>query len=294
MKNLLFLIAFLLIISCNLGGNKLVSNDTISTKKNVQIDKEQEYLRIRDSYVEQFSKQINSATGDSLNKLDEAALKDLENRLIDILKDSRFSSQGKINMVTLQPYADFGLLDGLSFLQDSVKIFYTTKKIFLHYFLKDQNFQIGTVTPGILEEIFTAAYITDAWEYNLSSFKLDSNKDIQAYGMIGAGANGSGAILADNLYVFVSIGNYIYMAEKGISNFKAIEKCVTRWDSLSNDLEKQRKESDYINTRNNEGKDIVVVAMDKYCECYQKELIKDSQFRILKKQIENIAKYLYH
>jgi hypothetical protein len=80
------------------------------------------------------------------------------------------------------------------------------------------------------------------------------------------------------VFVFLSMGKFIYMVEKHLNNqIKAIRQCRTIWDSI------------YL-----ESKDLENKAWDKYCDCYQKELKNDSQFELIQNQLEKIVEYVEH
>jgi len=295
----IFRIALMLSLSCISNPQKnqsfvCIVSDTIRSGKNFQKDKELEYIKVRDNYIEQFDKLINPMITDSLVRMDKEAVSNLENRLFDILKDSKYSAKGKINLRTLLPYADFGLLDGLYFEIDSLKIVYTSKKIFLDHF-KDKNIsRFENLTPKNLGDIFSAAYITDARGYNLSSFKLNSDKDITSYGMFASGTNGFGPIFPQFLFVVVFKGNFIYMAEKDITQFGEIEKCKILGDSIFPNTERLIRDNYQLNLKNNSDLDLMQKAMDIYCECYQKELKFDKHFTKFQNQIEKIANFVEH
>lgn len=295
MNKMFPIIGLSIFLSCNLSDNKSVSNNTITSEKKYQYDKELEYIKIRDNYIENLNKLRLPVLTDSVIKLDNDAVADLEKRLFEILKDSQYSSQGKINLRTLLPFADFGLLDGLAFEKDSIRIVYTSKKIFIDFFKEEKISQFDNLTPKNLGDIFSAAYITDARGYNLTSFKIISKNDIQEYGMIGSGTNGFGPILPQYLFVFASKGNFIYMAAKELKQpFKELAICKSQWDSIYQTTQKLINEDRSSTSNFTKEIELMEQAMDIYCDCYQKELKSDSQFRALQKQIEIIAKYLEH
>jgi hypothetical protein len=273
---------FLIVIFTILLGIKDEKKDLLSCvpppKTNIlQIDKELDYVKTKANYISNFESLMKPNITDSLIKMDNRAVADLEKRLLEILKPSKLSTQGKINLVTLLPYADFGLLDGLSFRRDSLTIVYTTKTLFYEFF-KDQGItEIQDLSPNNLADIFTAAFITDAHCYNFSYFRLDEQSGYRGYGMIGAGTNGFGPIPADYLYALVSKDKYIYLASKKISKFKELPKCRALWDSF--DLGNQSIAS-------------IDSTLEKYATCYQEQLKYDGQFKIFQKQIEEMANYL--
>src|SRR5258708_824921 len=156
MKYAYFFIALALLTSCNLNSKKRDSNES-ATASDSLTDKEAEYLKTRDAYIEQF-KPLQKAGLDTLDRMDDRALLDLERRLQEILKDSKYSTQGKNNLITLQGYLGFGMADGLSFEKDSMKIFYTSKNLFFNYY-KGVN-KLEMLTPDDLPNIFHWTVLT--------------------------------------------------------------------------------------------------------------------------------------
>jgi hypothetical protein len=253
---------YLVIIFALLFGSINISN--------CQLDNESAYIKVKSEYITHFNDLMRPMITDSLINIDKKALVDLEKRLLEIMKDSKFSTRGRINLLTLLPYVDFGLLDGLAFEVDSLKIVYTTKKIFYSDFRDSNISQLENLSPNNLAEIFSTTFITDASCYNFSSFRLNPHNGYSGYGMIGAGTNGFGPIPADYLYVILSKGNYIYLVSKRISKFKELPICKSLWDKIGN----------------SDG------AMDEYAACYQDQLKYDSQFKDFQRQIEKMANYL--
>jgi hypothetical protein len=293
--NKLIIITGILIISYNSPAQKnQISEPSILQNKD-QNSQELEYLKIRDAYIEDFRLLQKKGVNDSLLILDNKALLDLENRLRDILKDSHFSTIGNINLETLLGYIGFGMLDGLEFMRDSVKIFYTTKNLFFKYFNKKYNLdQLG---PKEFESIFQSAFASDWALADFTDIKIPTKSNGLAYGMAAMGFQMSGPGEPDFLFAFYSKDNYIYLAEKQIKkSLKGLPKCKSIWDSINSESEKNfenYRQSGLNDTISfNKGLTLRDIAFDKYCECYRKEFVNDSQFELILKQLKEIVSYL--
>jgi len=302
MKNLNLIFVLVFFSSCISGGkenksDKILVSDTISLVKKQLNENEVEYLNIRDSNINRLEKLRKSEKSDTLNKIDNNVRLDLEKRLHEILKDSRFSGNGKINLETLQGYIGFGMLDGLSFEMDSLKIFYTSKNLFLEYFKKTRILQIENLTPGNLEDICTSAFISDARAYVYTCFKIDSPKNIQKYGMIVGISQGFRNVLPEYIYAFISDDNYVYMIEKQLkAPIKEIPSCKSIYDSINKEADKYYEIYQSSNLKDtaaiNKHFKVVEKAAEEYCNCYREKLKAESQFEEIKKQLEKIVNFL--
>ena len=302
MKNLYLTIVLLFSSSIIFGGeidhpDKLFASDTFTIRNKQLNDKEKEYIKVRDRNIDYLEKLRKSGKNDSLDKLDDNALSELELRLKEILKGSLFSGKGKINLETLQGYIGFGMLDGLSFQKDSMKFFYTTNNLFLEYFSKRKTVQIDNLSPENFEDICSRAFIEDARAYVYTNLKIDSPKNTYAYGMIVGISQGFRHVLPEYLYVFVSVDNYIYMIEKHLkAPINEIPSCKSIYDSIY--LKAQKYYEIY---RSSNLQDTAAINMNfkmedkaavEYCNCYRKMLKNDAQFEGIKKQLVNMFKYI--
>ncbi|HCW07592.1 MAG TPA: hypothetical protein DGG95_09550 [Cytophagales bacterium] len=274
MKYLGFLLALTFLSSCNQNSKKneqdisVISSDSLT-------DKEADYLKTRDAYIEQF-KPLQKAGLDTLNKMEDRAMHDLEVRLREILKDSKYSAQGNISLVTLLGYLGFGMLDGLSFEKDSMRIDYTSKNLFVNYFGINPS---GKLSPNELETIFNKGILWDAFTTNFFQTKIISQKDVNAYGMIGQVGNMSGPSPPQTLFALVATDKYVYIIKKEVKpKVKELLQCKEVWDSFGTEVQRSVEKYD--------------TAFEHYRRCYQKEFKNDPQFESIKKQLEVMVKYI--
>jgi|GEM_PF-2055732 len=299
MKNYLtkfITISLIPFLSCN-SLKKNQSNSSVVSDTNNLTSQELEYIKTRNNYIEHFKSLYKPGTtfNDSISKRDVSALLDLQKRLRDILKNSHFSTKGRINLETLFDGLGFGMLDGLTFQKDSsTRIFYTSKNLLSAYYNQKGKWS-NELTSEDLELISYSAFISDAFLENFSSIRINSSENIRVLGMVGIAGQQTGPFLADRFYVFVAKGNYVYMAEKYFKEglVKEIPECKLLWDSL--DLEGKKK----LEALKSQGEvpfqkqlEIEDDVFDKYCACYQKELKNEKQFESIKKEMELIAAYL--
>ena len=284
MKNLLTLLLVLFGLFCS--GQNLIS----------QTASEQKYLKARDSYIKYFS---SKDWNDFFFEQEKDSLDDLEKKLRDVMKDSPIhNTTAKINLETLFEGIGFGMLDGLTFHNDSLRIFYTTKNLFMQYFHDRRLNKIDLLTPEELENIFQSTFYSDAALTNFTFLKISQAIDVQAYGMVGTVAQDIGPLLPQYILVFISKGNFIYMIEKDIKNqISEIPACKSVWESNYLKSENNFKEYQQSNL-----KDTLAIkrdfnaeelAWDQYCECYRKKLSTTAQFIIIKKQMDTMVHYIF-
>jgi len=225
MKYAYFFIALALLSSCTLNQKNHESIQFINSSDSLTAQ-EAEYLKTRDAYIEQF-KPLQKARLDTLGKMDDRALLDLEKKLKEILKDAKYSGQGKINLETLQGYLGFGMLDGLAFEKDSMRIFYTTKSLFVKYF------NIKEFNSEAFGGVFHSAFFSDAAVEPYFSMKMNSIKKAEAYGTVGFVTQMSGPYPPNHLFVLVSTEKYVYMNCKEIL-MEDLPNCKAPWDGSEN------------------------------------------------------------
>jgi len=284
MKKIFYFLILILLVSCNFKSNTNRKKDSQSSEVVTKDEKVDEYLKTRDADIDTLQKlqKLQKPRGmqwppinDTLSELENKALLDLEGKLKTILKNSNFSNRGEINLETLFRFENFGRLDGLVFKEDSLKVFYTSKKLFLAYFQEKKMDHLNDLTPKDLEEIFQSTYLSDAALKNFSWFKQSSNNSIVVYGMVGLPYQIVGPWLPDRIYSLVIKDDYIYMGEKRLGKkIYEIPKCRQIWDSLA------------------AGDLLSEYAWNKYSECYQEEIKHDPQFESLQKQFNWIINYL--
>jgi len=222
-KNILrILIASTLLVCCNSNPkNKSDSNNSTGNELNKA---ESDYLKKRDEYIKRLQRiqKLKSTVDDSLSNAERQAMSELEGKLKTILKTSRFSDKGKINLETLLGFQGFGLLDGLNFNKDSLHISYTSKNLFFEYFHPEGN-QFDRLSPEAFENIFQSAYQFDARVTNFSFVKIHSTDSFGAYGMIAGHSQITGRFTPQFIYVLVSMGDYVYMAQKELTRQRNTE-----------------------------------------------------------------------
>jgi len=208
-----FFIALALLSSCNPNSKKTESDQ--SDSEDIFTEQEVQYLKTRDAYIEQF-KPLQKAGLDTLDRMDDRARLHLEEMLHEILKDSKYSTQGKNNLVTLQGYLGFGMADGLYFEKDSMTIFYTSKNLFLDYY-KGRINRLNILDSNDLPLIFQWTVLKYAFTTNFFSMKIDSQKNDEEYVMIGQTGNASGPSPPDHLFALVVARKYVYIITKNIN-----------------------------------------------------------------------------
>lgn len=270
MKYAFFVLVLAIVTSCNQNSKKTEAIQSTILSYSLT-DKEAEYLKTRDAYIKQFEP-LQKAGLDTLDRMDDSALQDLEKKIREILKDSKYSTQGEINLVTLQGYMGFGQLDGLSLEKDSMKIFYTTKNLFLEYFKKQIN-PLDSLSSNDLEEIFRLALLPGAALWGFYMTKIPSTKNTNAYIVIGQVGNMNGPGPPRNFFALMSTDKYVYMITPQFDiTVKELPHCKAVWDSI--------------------GMEKFDTAFEYYRKCYQEELSSDPQFEKIQKQLERMVKYL--
>jgi hypothetical protein len=275
MKYVYFFVALALLTSCNPNSKKTESSQSVISNDSLTAQ-EAEYLKTRDTYIEQFKQFEKSPYNDSVSNANSQALLNLEARLREILKGSRYSGQGKINLEVLIPSLGFGMLDGLWFEKDSMRIFYTSKNLFLKYF---NSTKIENLIPENLEVTFQTAFASDAFIMDCSHIKISSAKSTAAYGMVGLGGQDIGPYPPQILFAFVSTDKFVYLSQKFLKEpIKQLPQCKSVWDSFGARPQMSIAEQD--------------TAFVHFCKCYQKELSSDPQFESIQKQLESMVMYL--
>jgi hypothetical protein len=278
MINLLWvgMISFIGINGCSRDESGQNAHKNTSTFK---IDKEMEYLDLRNNYIKYFKGVEDSIYTDKISKQENDSLQQLENKLKDILKEchiANISEEGGINLETLfEGTMGFGNLDGLRVYKDSMTFFCTSKKLFNLYFEKNKLNPFDNLSSNELTGIFQSAFISDAVLTDFTSFKMTAPKGFIAYGMLGDVAQDVGPILPYSLFVLVFTEGYVYMAEADVKfQIKGIPECKTIWDRISSKSED--------------------TAWDKYCKCYQKTFKMTGQFSKVQKRLEEMTMKIEH
>ena len=305
MKNLTTILILTLgfISACNLSNNKTNSISRLPTEQDSvgQTNKELEYLKVRNSYVQYFKKNYeNNPDWTTIDKQDNDSLLVLEKMLREILKDAGIDSivrYGKINLETLTPELGFGMLDGLVLNKySSPQIFVTSKTLFFDYFKSQQINSIQNLTSKQLDDIFSAL-ISDARATVFYSEKISSNKNSEVYGSIVKIGQDIGRFPPDNIFVLVANGDYIYIIQKYLDKpINEISECQAIYDSIYIDSQKYfdvyRASNLTDKAAINKTFELEETAWNKYCECYQKNFKSDKQYDSVLKQIEKIVQYV--
>ncbi|MFM8911679.1 MAG: hypothetical protein ACKOE6_02020 [Flammeovirgaceae bacterium] len=210
---------------------------------------------------------------DSLVDADRLARYELELRLKEILKVSRFDGTGHNNLETLLGFLGFGMLDGLTFKLDSTyRVVYTTKSLFSSYF-KGLN---GDLPPDSLAEVFTKAFHTDAFASSFLTTELKTKSSEEAYGMLAGVSQIEGPFVPDYIYIMVLKDEVVYLAERQMNpSLTGFVSCTKVWNEV------------YSESKGESG-----IAFREYRECYRNELSKSQQFHSLEKQMLEIANFL--
>jgi len=291
------------ISACNLSNNKTNSISRLPTEQDSsgQTNKELEYLKTRNSYVQYFEKIYeNNPDWTKIGKQDNDSLLVLEKMLKEILKDAGIDSiikYGKINLETLTPELGFGMLDGLVLNKNSsLQIFVTSKTLFFNYFKSQQINSIQNLTSKQLSDIFSSL-ISDAFATVFYSEKIPSNKNSEVYGSIGTIGQDIGRFPPDNIFVLVANEDYIYIIQKYLDKpINEMRECQAIYDSIY--INSQKYFDVYIasnltdKTAFNKKVELEETAWNKYCECYQKNFKSDEQYDNVLKQIEKIVQYV--
>jgi hypothetical protein len=301
-KHISILLIFIGIISaCNPTVNKS-NTDSISRVHSepvsgAQIKKEQEYLKLRNDYIEYFKK--NSSNNENWEKVYQQnidSLLVLEKMLKDILNNSHFDSLvnfGKINLFTLQPDLGFGMLDGLVLDNRTLQIFVTSKLLFFDYFNSRNIKSLDTLTSLQLNEIFTSL-LSDAHATVYYSENITSNKNV--YAGIGITGQDIGHFPPYMIFVLVYKGEYIYIIQKKLDEpIHEIAKCQAIYDSVYSISRKYFEEYRESNLKDtlaiHKTFEFEETAWNKYCECYQNNFKNDNQYKGVQEQTEEILKY---
>lgn len=294
------IVFFALLLSFNIKSDKNSSNGISSVDNNISIDKEIEYINVRNSYVEYFNSIEYSSITDKIYKQEEDSLNDLKNKLKDILKGSYIidiTKQGEINLETLFEGLGFGMLDGLTIKKDSLKIFCTTEELLNNYFIESQSFKLDNLTAENTEYILNSIFYSGARISNFNFYRFPTNSNFQAYGMLGTVAQDIGPILPNNLYIILISDNFVYSIEKELNKpIDEIAECKNFWDSIN--LEANRHLKIYLSSEPQDEKELDKFmhlqdsAWNRYCQCYQIEINETEQFQSIQKETERIIQYI--
>ncbi|MCD4670271.1 MAG: hypothetical protein K8S14_07485 [Actinomycetia bacterium] len=294
----------IVLLSCNpVNDNNAKNKKTAVDSLSQQIIDDNDYISIRDKYIKYFHS-IDLAKVDWNNRNDSIWLKekearlDLEIRLKNLIEVPKVidSEDSKINLVTLFDDYGFGLMDGLIFNNDSLKIYCTTTNIFHNYFQNGQFNNLGNLNLEEIEQILNSVLYYDA---RISIFYM--NKTIAetgntTYGLLG-GIGQDFVFAPFNIYTLSFIGEKIYIIEQRINtDIERIVECNSVMDSITS------KSKGYIDSYYKSGEiDSIVIsspmkledfAYKKYCECFHENFPLSHQFENVDKQIMQIKNFI--
>lgn len=315
MKKILLLAYSLALLSCN-NEDKITNSNTFGVPDQKLINEhklEIEYLDKKSKYINEL---IDIEVLDELSiKKNNYALDTLEGFLHVLLSDALvddFSKRGKINTSTL--CREFGIdkMDGLvTKIQDTMTLFYTTKYLFDSYFKSDKYFNsicenckidsFENLSSKDLTNILTYAFQDDSRVFDFSSLKIKTSDGINAYGLLGLSSNGDWPLLPSEMYVLVTKGKYIYVAQitkKLIdkSFINVIPECIYIHDSLYSDLDDQKKLNNYRaladSSHHKRINKLYYDDFESYCECYKNNFPTHAEFKIIEKQFEKMVTFI--
>lgn len=286
--------------SCSFFGKKnapkATPKPTETEQMRIQLNEQEiRYLSNRDECIQKLKIQykkyerekqnLSYSSLDSLCQLllynpDRKFLLDLEKQLKEILRGSKFPSRGKINLETLlDGDIGMGMLDALKFGDNALTVAHTTRPLFLEYLNKEKmTLPLENLDSETLRRIFQCTFSSDAAISNLSDLKLISENGIQAYGMLGLESQGDGFFFANNVFVMVVKGNYVYLVRKELAQeYNIRNKCVSWY--------REEIKSDTLYT-------MVDRIWNQYCACCRQELKKDKKFADIQALMTKLANEL--
>jgi hypothetical protein len=301
---------FLTLSSCNnIERKNSIEQSEVGTVPTLyeprSFDKELEYSKTRDRYIDYFKISRDHYDQDILDKQDSDSLLVLEDILRAILKDASIagiSKNGKINLETLQPDMGFGGLDGLvlnknNVVKNSAEIVVTTKTLFFDYFKGYQINSLDSLTIEQLDNIFTSTFGRgQVHTTTYSILEKSFTKHGQTYGCIGTIGQESGELTPDHTLVLASNESYIYIFLEYLnSSIIELSECKSISDSLnslSDEYSKLYEESiPKDKSLISKAADFQLAAWEQYCNCYQKNLKDKVVFEKIRNQVIKVMQY---
>ena len=141
--------------------------------------------------------------------------------------------------------------------------------------------RLDQLTSTDFSKILTSAFSSGAAISALTTIKLPSKNNVQAYGVVTYEAQDIGPFPPDGIYVFVANDKYVYMAGRKLDvKLDEVKECRKIWDSLIAKPGSADDMGDY--------------AQNKYCECCQQGYQNEPQFDMIKKEMVDIVNYIEH
>jgi hypothetical protein len=289
-SSLLFL--FSLICVSNAYAIEPSNRTPPSTKEIIFPTLEEKYIKTRDDYIHQFSKELPAAERD-----DSKALGELEQQIPTIVGPINiigFPKQGKINLETLLPELGFGQVDGLKFVSDQESLFVTTEILLKNYLVKHPKLPKKLKNLSKSEDFYRLVFHSDAAVTCYTEVPVKKKDQSFAYAFLGVSTQYIGHILPTEIYVFVSKENKILLVcAKVIVEIPDIPECRKEWEKFdkkkanafelyrSSEL-KNKKALDESFRYENQG-------FEAYHHCYSKNAKNQQFFISLKRQAQSIV-----
>ena len=269
-----------------------------------QTNQELEYLKTRNNCINYFKSVVsNTHSEDDWSKLDrqmDTSFVVLENMLRGIMKDSHIDSISKYGKISLSSLLEgdlgFGGLDGLIMDKDSLQFFVTSKFLFKDYFKKENWNSTNNLTPQQFDHILSSALGGgDARIETLFAENKLSAKNSTVYYIIGGFGQEDVPIMGKCIFLFALKEDYIYIIWK-YDPLAELQLCKSIYDKTYSGAQKyfERYDASNLNdtTSLHQAFAIEADASEKYCECYQKNFLSDSQFEGFEKQMSKIEEYI--
>lgn len=182
---------------------------------------EEKYIKDRNLYISRLK------GPDHNDKLDAKALKDLEGQLKKIIGPSRvtdFSSEGLINLETLQQELGYDKVDGLRFLSKDEVLFISTEALIKDYILRHPQLPKDISKLSTSDLFYTNACSLDSAYTIMAEIPL---KDATA--VLALSAQDIGPFPPQNLLVFKRDRDRILILQSFLRNPPKISECEEGW-----------------------------------------------------------------
>ncbi len=279
MKHLFILLLF--ILSSCIGQEKRDNSKPISksVSKPVVISKEEQrknelhYIKRRNLNVKYFK---NKSFDDTTFRQENDSISALEKLLKKIVVNSKIenlTTNGTINLQTFLPEVGYNMLDGLATKNGDASVVCITEYIFSDFFKIKNSNTFQNLTTSDLSNFFQSTFAANHVITGITSFKIDTDENIHAYGMVSIDGQDIGPFSPNELYAIVFRDNLVYLFNKTIvDKVNQLEKCHAIWGEFFESSEDKSWSSEEKVWKN-------------YCECYQKNFKKTTQFTTLKEKI---------
>lgn len=269
-----------------------------------QTNQELEYFKTRNNYIDYFKSIVsNTHSNDDwyeLGRQMDTSFVVLEKMLREIMKDSHIDSISKDGRISLSSLLEgdlgFGCLDGLILDIDSLQFFVTSKFLFREYFKKEIWNSTDNLTPQQFDNILTFAL--GGWDARIETLfaeKVSSAKNSIVYYIIGGFGQEDVPLMGKCIFLFAIKEDYVYIIWK-YDQLAELQLCKSIYDKTYSSAQKYYERYDASNLNDTaslyQAFAIEADASEKYCECYQKNFLSDSQFEGFEKQMRKIEEYI--